>query len=65
MQHHLQDIVDTDYRPFGTRDPAFAFAHDFGVISSASVLYTIGSVQQPSIRYLTSEGVVPLQPRWT
>ena len=65
MQHTLQDVVDPDYRPFGTRDPAFAFAHDFGFVSSASVLYTIGSVQQPSIRYLTSKGVVPLQPWWS
>ena len=64
MQKSLGDFVDTDFRPFGTRDPAFAYAHDFGTISSASVMYTIGSVQQPVIRYLTSEGVVPLQPWW-
>ena len=62
MQHSLQDIFDTDFRPFGTRDPAFAYAHDFGEVSSASVRYSIGSVQQPVIRYLTSQGVVPLDP---
>lgn len=64
MEHSLQDFVDPDYRPFGTRDPAFAFAHDFGTVSSASVMYTIGEVQQPSMRYLTSQGVQSLQPWW-
>lgn len=65
MSHYLQDIVDPDYRPSGTRDPVFAYAHDFGTVSSASVRYTVGVVQQPIIRYLTSSGVVPLQPWWT
>ena len=65
MEHSLQDFVDPDYRPFGTRDPAFAFAHDFGTVSSASVMYTVGEVQQPSMRYLTSQGVQSLQPWWT
>ena len=65
MKHSLQDFVDSEYRPFGTRDPAFAFAHDFETVSSASVTYTVGEVQQPSIRYLTSQGVESLQPWWT
>ena len=65
MTHSLQNFVDPSYRPFGTRDPAFAFAHDFGTIVSASVMYTIGEVQQPAIRYLTSQGVQSLQPWWT
>ena len=65
MQHSLQDIVDADYRPFATREPVFAYAHDFGSVSSASVMYTIGSVQQPIVRYLSSQGVVPLQPWWS
>lgn len=65
MSHHLQDIVDPDYRPAGTRDPVFAYAHDFGTVSSASVRYTVGVVQQPIMRYLTSSGVVPLQPWWS
>ena len=64
MHQSLQDVVDSDYRPFATREPVFAYAHDFGKVSSASVRYSIGSVQQPSIRYLTSAGVVPLQPWW-
>ncbi|KAL8828021.1 MAG: hypothetical protein Q9191_002838 [Dirinaria sp. TL-2023a] len=64
MDQSLQDVVDSDYRPFATREPVFAYAHNFGKVSSASVRYSIGSVQQPSIRYLTSAGVVPLQPWW-
>lgn len=60
----MQNTVDADYRPFATREPVFAYAHDFGSVNSASVTYTIGSVQQPIIRYLTSTGVVPLQPWW-
>lgn len=65
MQQTLQDIVDSDFRPFGIRDPVFAYAHDFSNVSSASVMYTIGSVQQPIIRYLTTRGIVPLEPWWT
>ena len=65
MEHSLQDFVDPNYRPVGIQDPAFAFAHDFGTVISASVMYTIGEVQQPSIRYLTSQGVESLQPWWT
>ena len=65
MQHALQDLIDMNYRGSGARDPVFAFAHDFGKVSSATVMYTIGSVQQPAVRYLTSAGVVPLQPWWT
>lgn len=64
MQHSLQNVLDTDYRPFATREPVFAYAHDFGRVSSASVRYTIGSVQEPAVRYLTGQGVVPLQPWW-
>ncbi|KAL8940220.1 MAG: hypothetical protein Q9216_002929 [Gyalolechia sp. 2 TL-2023] len=65
MQQSLQNMVDADFRPFATREPAFAYAHDFGPVSSASVRYTIGSIQQPIIRYLSSQGVVPLQPWWS
>ncbi|MCJ1381187.1 hypothetical protein MMC17_004296 [Xylographa soralifera] len=65
MQHYLGDNVDSDFRGSGSREPVFAYSHDFGEILSASVMYTIGSIQQPVIRYLTSSGVVPLQPWWT
>ena len=65
ISHSLQDIVDAEFRPLATREPAFAYAHGFGNVSAASVTYTIGSAQQPIIRYLTSAGVVPLLPWWT
>ena len=64
-KHSLQDVVDPEYRGFGIREPVFAYAHDFGSVSSASVMYTIGSVQQPIMRYLTARGLEPLQPWWT
>ncbi|KAI4259956.1 MAG: hypothetical protein L6R42_004288, partial [Xanthoria sp. 1 TBL-2021] len=64
MQHSLQNVLDTDYRPFATREPVFAYAHGFGRVSSASVRYTIGSMQEPAVRYLTGQGFVPLQPWW-
>lgn len=65
MGSGLADNVDQRFRPFATQEPAFAYAHDFGSVSSTSVRYSIGSVQQPAIRYLTSSGVEPLQPWWT
>lgn len=65
MDHSLSDVVDPDFRPSGTKEPVFAFAHDFGSSDAGAALYTIGSVQQPIIRYLTSGGVLPLQPWWT
>lgn len=65
MQRSLQNMVDAEYRSFATREPAFAYAHDFGLVSTASVRYTIGSVQEPAVRYLTNQGVVPLQPWWS
>ena len=65
MQHYLADNVDSDFRGSGSREPVFAYSHNFGEILSASVMYTIGSIQQPVMRYLTSTGVVPLQPWWT
>lgn len=64
MQHSLTNIVDGSYRGYGSSDPVFAYAHDFGSVSQASVMYTIGSVQQPIIRYLTNQGVIPLNPWW-
>lgn len=64
MQNSLQNIVDPAFRASGDHEPVFAYAHDFGMVSSASVLYTIGSVQQPIVRYLYSTGIVSLQPWW-
>jgi hypothetical protein len=61
----LDDTVDPNYRPWGTMDPVFAYTHDFGKVSSGSVLYTLGSIQTPAIRYLTTSGLQALQPWWT
>jgi hypothetical protein len=66
-QHSLQNYVDPDYRESGAKEPVFAFSHDLGVVSgagSAAATYTLGSVQQPVMRYLTSAGIVSLQPWW-
>ncbi|KAK5203682.1 hypothetical protein LTR47_008441 [Exophiala xenobiotica] len=65
MQHYLADVVDSMYRGAQEMEPVFAFSHDFGSINSASVRYTLGSSETPIMRYITSLGVVPLQPWWT
>ena len=64
MDHHVNDIVDGKYRGYGDQEPSFAFAHDFGSTTSASALYTLGSIQQPSMRYLSPSGLVSLDPWW-
>ncbi|KAI4730612.1 DUF1793-domain-containing protein [Aureobasidium sp. EXF-10728] len=61
----LSDVVDSNYRGAQSKEPIFAFVHDFGSATSGSALYTIGTVQQNVIRFLTSDGLVPLQPWWT
>ena len=60
----LSDIVDSDYRGAQSKEPVFAFVHEFGSATSGDALYTIGTVQQNVIRFLTSDGLVPLQPWW-
>ena len=65
MQGALSNVVDPIYRGSATLEPVFAFSHDFGSVYNASALYTIGSIQQPIMRYLTSDGLVSLQPWWT
>ncbi|KAF3760914.1 glutaminase A, partial [Cryphonectria parasitica EP155] len=60
----LDDLVDSEYRGSGTREPVFAFAHDVGNVTSAQVRYTIGSIQTPIIRYLHVGGLTPLLPWW-
>lgn len=61
----LDDVVDADYRGWGTREPVFAFAHDVGHVStSAEVRYTIGAVQTPMVRYLHLGGITSLLPWW-
>ena len=66
MQGALQDNVDSNYRGSGAMEPAFAFAHNFGTTAeTTSVTYTIGSIQNPIIRFLTSDGLVSLAPLWS
>jgi hypothetical protein len=61
----LTNNVDADFRGWNVREPIFAFAHHAGCnVSQAEVRYTIGSVQNPVIKYLSSAGVVPLKPWW-
>jgi len=48
----LSNIEDSLYRGFGSRNPVFAYAHDFGRVRSASATYTLGSVQEPAVRYV-------------
>ncbi|OJJ50227.1 hypothetical protein ASPZODRAFT_149605 [Penicilliopsis zonata CBS 506.65] len=61
----LTNLVDGDYRASAVREPVFAFAHDLGAVKrESSVVYTLGSVQQPSVRYLNADGLSELDPWW-
>ncbi|KAI8951273.1 DUF1793-domain-containing protein [Xylaria longipes] len=52
----------TDY---GDHTPVFAFAHDFGVVNEQLVRYTVGSVQDPIIQFITDNGLTKLAPWWS
>lgn len=63
----LNNYVDSSFRGHGVMEPVFAFSHDLGNVGSngsTPVRYTLGGVHQPIMRYLTTNGVVPLQPWW-
>ncbi|RYP78166.1 hypothetical protein DL769_003247 [Monosporascus sp. CRB-8-3] len=60
----LTDNVDPAFRGFGSRAPVFAFAHNFGPVTNASVRYTIGSIQDPVVKYLHRGGLAALSPWW-
>ena len=64
LRSNLTDAIDTESRGSASREPVFAYSHNFGNVSSAAVTYTIGSVQQPAIKYLTSSGIARLDPWW-
>ena len=64
MMHNLTNVIDTSYRSSADREPVFAYAHDFGNVSSAAVTYTIGSIQQPAIKYVSTAGISRLDPWW-
>ncbi|KAK3939224.1 hypothetical protein QBC46DRAFT_355245 [Diplogelasinospora grovesii] len=60
----LNSVVHPAYRGWPFQETVFAYSHNFGNVSSASVRYTIGSIQTPIIRYLYHGGVAALQPWW-
>ncbi|CAJ2509302.1 Uu.00g143280.m01.CDS01 [Anthostomella pinea] len=62
--HTLNDNVESGFEGFSSQTPVFAFAHDLGVVKQASVRYTVGSIQNPEVRYLHEQGVSNLQPWW-
>ncbi|KAJ8105024.1 hypothetical protein ONZ43_g7589 [Nemania bipapillata] len=65
FQHRtLSNDVASFTTDFGDHTPIFAFAHDFGVVKEASVRYTIGSVQDPIVQYITDNGLAQLSPWW-
>lgn len=69
MGQSLEDVVDPDYRSYTESEPVFAFQHDLGEISGDStgtvpVVYTIGHVVTPAIRFLSSLGLESLYPLW-
>jgi hypothetical protein len=43
----------------------FAFAHDFAFGNAGSVLYTVGTTQEPAVNYRTAGGDVELRPWWS
>ncbi|KAI1198880.1 DUF1793-domain-containing protein [Nemania serpens] len=61
----LNNDVASFTTDFGDHTPVFAFAHDSGVVNEASVRYTIGSVQDPIVQYITDGGLAMLKPWWS
>ncbi|KAI1773146.1 DUF1793-domain-containing protein [Hypoxylon cercidicola] len=60
----LNNDAGSAFRGFGNQEPVYAFAHDMGTVLEASVRYTIGSIQSPTIRYLHKGGLSDLAPWW-
>ncbi|KAH8166854.1 hypothetical protein CIB48_g1380 [Xylaria polymorpha] len=50
---------------FGDHTPVFAFAHDFGLVNEQLIRYTIGSVQDPIVQFITDNGLTKLAPWWS
>lgn len=65
QNHTLNNDVAGFTTDFGDHTPVFAFAHDLGVVKEASVRYTIGSVQDPIVQYITDDGLAKLSPWWS
>ncbi|KAI1475884.1 DUF1793-domain-containing protein [Daldinia eschscholtzii] len=60
----LNNDAGSAARGFGNQEPVYAFAHDMGDVIETSVRYTIGSVQNPIVRYLHKGGLSNLAPWW-
>jgi len=60
----LSNNIATFNTNFGDHTPVFAFAHDFGNVTNVSVRYTLGSVQDPIVQYITDNGLTRLTPWW-
>ncbi|EME88080.1 uncharacterized protein MYCFIDRAFT_128594 [Pseudocercospora fijiensis CIRAD86] len=63
--HSLSNTQGSTLRKDIPNDAAFAFSHNFGSKRSGSALYTIGSIQDPIISYVSSAGLADLHPWWT
>ncbi|KAI0400740.1 DUF1793-domain-containing protein [Xylaria palmicola] len=61
----LNNNISSFVTDFGDHTPVFAFAHDFGVVNETSIRYTVGSVQDPIIQYVTDGGLTKLIPWWS
>ncbi|KAK8022763.1 hypothetical protein PG993_013530 [Apiospora rasikravindrae] len=62
--HSLANNVSSLYHGNWWNEAVFAYAHDFGQVSTAEVRYTVGLIQEPIIKYLTQGGIAQLQPWW-
>ncbi|TBU41200.1 hypothetical protein BD309DRAFT_1020887 [Dichomitus squalens] len=50
----LNNTLDTAFRGISDRWPVFAFAHDFGAVTTATapVVYSVGHARDPAIQYI-------------
>ncbi|KAK5944296.1 hypothetical protein PMZ80_003577 [Knufia obscura] len=67
MGQSLDNIVDDAYRSYTEQEPVFAFEHGLGEVGSTPttpVVFTIGNVEQPAVRFLSSVGIESLDPWW-
>lgn len=67
--HALYNTVDPEFRPYTEHEPVFALQHDLGGIpantSTDSIVFTIGHITNPSIQFLSPEGIESLEPWWS
>lgn len=67
MGQSLDNIVDDASRSYTEQDPVFAFEHrlgEIGATTSGPVVFTVGNVEQPAVRFLSSVGIESLDPCW-